>query len=48
MAGMGFGTGRRMMQDDQITPFAIHVAVPDLLEFTGEFGAEINSFVPFV
>lgn len=29
-------------------PFAMLLDLPDTLEFDGEFGAEINSFIPFV
>jgi hypothetical protein len=30
------------------SPFALKPELPGILEFTGEFGAEVNSFVPFV
>jgi hypothetical protein len=36
------------MQDARRTPFDMHVGLPEHLEFSGEFGAEINSFVPFI
>ena len=32
------------MQDARRTPFDMHVGLPERLEFSGEFGAEINSF----
>lgn len=30
------------------TPFPLSVELPEKLEFSGEFGAELNSFVPFI
>ena len=48
MAELGGRTGCCLMQQDRTMPFRMHLAIPELLEFTGEFGAEINSFVPFI
>ncbi|MBV8092060.1 MAG: hypothetical protein JO110_02270 [Acetobacteraceae bacterium] len=36
------------MQENRTAPLGMHLAIPELLEFSGEFGAEINSFIPFV
>jgi len=30
------------------TPFPLHADLPDCLAFEGEFGAEVNSFIPFI
>ncbi len=30
------------------SPFPLTAELPETLEFTGEFGAEVNSFVPFI